>query len=168
MWILNWIPDAIFHILLVVGVMAVIASWILNFIPFVKTYSLPIQVIGFLLTIFAVWHEGGISKDVEWKKRVAEVELKLAEAEAKSEKVNTKIITKVVTKKQIVKEKAEVITKYIDREVIINDNQCIILPATIIAHDAAAQNKAPADIIKEHDKLTVPKEKKKWQDYGKK
>lgn len=177
MWILNWLPDFVFHLILILGVLALLAGWALRMVPVVAKYSLPIQVVGVLLTVLGVWYEGGIAKDAEWKARVAELETKVAQAEVKSEKVNTKVVTKVVTKTQVIKEKGDEVVRYIDREVAKHDAECKIPPAAIKAHNASAMNKAVDEVIltptsvvntTDHNALAAPKEKKSWRDYLKK
>ena len=76
MWILNWLPDFVFHLMLLIGVLAIVASFVLQFVPFVSQYKLPIQVAGIILTVIAVWYEGGIAKDREYRERIAAMELK--------------------------------------------------------------------------------------------
>jgi hypothetical protein len=172
-WILSWLPDFVFHLILIVGVLALLAGWALRMVPVVAKYSLPIQVAGVLLTILGVWYEGGIAKDAEWKARVAELEVKVAQAEVKSAQVNTKVVTKVVTKTQVIKEKGATVTEYIDREIVKYDAECKIPQAAIKAHDASALNKSIDEIITpatvvgsaEHNALAVPKVKKSWRDY---
>jgi len=173
MWILSWLPDVVFHLILIVGVAALLASWVLKFIPFVSAYRLPIQVGGVILTIVGVWYEGGIAKDTEWKARVTELELKVTQAEAKSAKVNTNVVTKVVTKTQVIKQKGATVTEYIDREVVKYDAECKIPQSAIKAHDASALNKAIDEVITpttiigsaEHNVLAAPKVKKSWREY---
>lgn len=145
MWILNWLPDFVFHLILIAGVVALLAGFVFKFIPFVKQYQLPIQVVGVLLTILGVWYEGGIAKDAEWKARVAELETKVAQAEAKSAEVNTKVVTKVVTKLEIVRVKGDEVIKYVDREIVKYDTKfapggvCEIPKEFIQAHNMAAE-----------------------------
>jgi len=174
MWILNWLPDAVFHLILIVGVLALLAGWALRMVPLVAKYSLPIQVAGILLTILGVWYEGGIAKDTEWKAKVAELEIKVAQAETKAAQVNTRIVTKVVTKTRVIKEKGETVIQYIDREVKSADATCKIPTTAIIAHDASAQNIALGDTIvtpgtkinpSDLDKAAQPKPKKSWREY---
>jgi hypothetical protein len=174
MWILNWLPDVVFHLILIAGVLCLLAGFVFKFVPFVKSYQLPLQVVGILLTILGVWYEGGIAKDAEWKARVAELETKVAQAEAKSAQVNTKVVTKIVTKTQVIKEKGDTVVRYIDREVAKYDAQCKIPEAAIRAHDASALNKAveevlltPSSVIDpaDHNALAAPKAKKSWRDY---
>jgi hypothetical protein len=140
MWILDFLPDAFFHLILIIGITGIIAGFLLSFIPIVNQYKLPIQVVSILLFSIGLWYEGGIAKDREWKEKVAELEKKLAIAKAESEKVNTEIITQVVTQKQIIKEKGKTVIEYVDREVIKYDNTCAIPEVVINAHNAAATN----------------------------
>ena len=174
MWILNWLPDAVFHLILVLGALALLAGWALRMVPVVAKYSLPIQVAGVLLTILGVWYEGGIAKDAEWKARVAELETKVAQAEVKSATVNTKVVTKVVTKTQVIKEKGDEVVRYIDREVAKYDAECKIPLVAIKAHDASAMNKTIDEIIlnpssvvntADHNALAAPKTKKSWREF---
>jgi hypothetical protein len=174
MWILNWLPDFVFHLILILGVLALLAGWALKMVPVVAKYSLPLQVAGVLLTILGVWYEGGIAKDAEWKARVAELETKVAQADVKSANVNTKVVTKVVTKTQVIKEKGDEVVRYIDREVAKYDAECKIPQAAIKAHNASAMNKSVEDVIltptsvvntADHNALAAPKAKKSWRDY---
>jgi hypothetical protein len=52
-----------------------------------------------------------------WRERVAEMEKKVAEAEAKSQQVNTVVETKIVEKVKVIKEKGKARIEYIDRVV---------------------------------------------------
>lgn len=173
MWILNWLPDFVFYLILIVGVLALLAGWALRMVPLVAKYSLPIQVVGVLLTILGVWFAGGIAKDAEWKARVAELENKVAQAEAKSAKVNTKVVTKVVTKTQVIKQKGDDVVRYIDREITKYDTECKIPQVAIQAHDASALNKSveevtltPTSVVNtnDHNELAAPKVRKSWRD----
>jgi hypothetical protein len=139
MWILNWLPDFVFHLILIAGVLGLLASWVLKFIPFIATYRLPIQVAGILLTVLGVWYEGGIAKDTEWKVRVAELEVKVAQAEAKSATENVKIVTKVVKQLELVRTRGNDVIQYVDREIVKYDNVCPIPKEVVKAHNMAAE-----------------------------
>ena len=53
-WILSLLPDWVWPALLIIGVLALLAAWVLGFVPFVKNYRLPIQVGGIIATVVAV------------------------------------------------------------------------------------------------------------------
>ena len=143
---MNLLPDWVFHVMLLAGVLGLIASTVLKVIPFVSTYLLPIQVVALLLTIAGVWYEGAISNQAAWEARVLETKAAVAEAAVESADANVKIITKVVKQQQIVKERGDDIVTYVDREVVKYDTKfmpggvCEIPKEVIQALDAAATN----------------------------
>lgn len=84
-----------------------------------------------------------------WQLKVAEVEKKMAEAEAKSQKANVKIVEKVVTKREYIKTRGRDIVKYIDKEIVKYDTkfapggQCEIPKEFIKAINDAAVEPTP-------------------------
>lgn len=145
MWILSFTPDWVFHSITLAGVIGIIAGFLLAFIPFIRTYKLPIQVISLVLLTFGIFMEGAILNEQAWKLKVAEVEKQLAEAEAKSQKENVKIVEKIVTKREYIKTRGRDVVKYIDREIVKYDTkfapggQCEIPKEFIKAINDAAQ-----------------------------
>jgi translation elongation factor EF-Tu-like GTPase len=145
MLLLEFLPNWVFHVLLIVGVLGLLASVVLKFIPVIKTYDFPVKVISILLIMTGVWFDGAMSNQAAWEARVAEMQVKVAEAEAQSEKTNVKIITKVVNKTQIVRTRGEDIIKYVDREIVKYDTKfapggvCEIPKEFIKAHNDAAE-----------------------------
>jgi len=153
MWLMNFLPNWMFHAVLIVGVLGLISSFILNFIPSFKLYHLPIQVIAVLLIAVGVWFEGAMSNQAEWEAKVAELQIKVAEAEAKSQETNVQIITKTVKKLELVRTRGDDIINYVDREVV-KDREvikfvevCPIPQIIINTHNAAALNR-PVEVNK--------------------
>ena len=145
MWILSFLPEWAFHILLIAGVLGTIAGFVLGMIPIVKQYIIPIRVISLIVLSLALYLEGGLADNKEWELKVKDLEAKLAKAEADGANKNTEIQEKVVEKIKVVREKGRDIIKYIDREVV-KDNEvvkyverCPAIPAAIIEeHNKAA------------------------------
>lgn len=153
-------------LVLIIGFILLIVGFVLSFLPVVNRYKMPIQVIGIAIFCFGVYSQGKIVVENEYRLKVAELQVKLKEAEAKAETVNTKIVTEVVTKREIVREKGAEVIKYIDREVVKFNESCPITQPIIKAHNAAALNKSIEEPItfntvidtKEHNQLiTQPK-----------
>jgi hypothetical protein len=156
MSLLSFITEWATHAILAVGILLVIAGFVLDFIPFVKSYQLACQVIGIIMLGFGLYSEGKLAESQSWEAKVKDLEVKLADAEVRAANVNTEIVTQTVTKKQIIKEKGEDVIKYIDREVVKYDNNCPIPQSAIKAHNAAAQNKkVDEDVIVTPD-TTIP------------
>jgi hypothetical protein len=124
MFILHFLPDFVSHIILIAGILGTIAGFVLGFIPFIRTYQLPIQIISLLLLSFGLYIEGGLANEESWQLKVKEVEAKLATKEAQSQEKNVEIVEKVVTKTEYIKTKGQEIIKYIDKEVV-KDNEVI-------------------------------------------
>lgn len=145
MWIINWLPEFVVHLIFLAGVVGTIAGFVLGFIPFVSKYKLPIQIISLILLSLGVYLEGGLAEKAKWELRVKEMEVKVAEAEAKSAVVNTEIVEKVITQRQVIKVKGDKVIEYIDREVKVFDNTCTVPEMAIKAHNMAAKNEAPPE-----------------------
>jgi hypothetical protein len=145
MWILSFLPDWIFHAIVIAGLVAVIVGTFLKSMPIINNYSLPIKVIGYIVLALGIFLEGGLNNEKVWQARVKEVEEKLAIAEAKSKEENVKIETKIITKTQVIKTRGKDIVKYVDREIVKYDTKfapggiCEIPKEFIKAHNDAAE-----------------------------
>ena len=131
--------------MLLTGLLLTVAAFFIKRIPVINQYRTPAQVLGIALLVLGVYWRGGYAIEQEWRERVAEMEARVAAAEAKSAEENTKIVTKVVTKTEIIRTRGETITKYIDREIVQYDTkfapggQCEIPREFIKAHNDAAE-----------------------------
>jgi hypothetical protein len=90
----------------------------MRFVPAIYMYKTPIQVVSIILIAIGTYMSGAISNEEVWQARVKELEVKVAQSEAKAAQQNTQIVEKIVYKDKIVKEKGDEIVKYIDREVV--------------------------------------------------
>jgi hypothetical protein len=118
MWILSWLPYWIFYAIFFLGIIGFIASLVMRFVPAIYMYKTPIQVVSIILIAIGTYMSGAISNEEVWQARVKELEVKVAQSEAKAAQQNTQIVEKIVYKDKIVKEKGDEIVKYIDREVV--------------------------------------------------
>ena len=148
MWIINWLPEFVVHLIFLAGIVGTIAGFVLGFIPFVSKYKLPIQIISLLLLSLGVYLEGGLAEKAKWELRVKEMEAKVAKAEAEAAKVNTVIVEKVVKEKEFIKVKGQKVIEYIDREVKVFDENCTVPDIAIKAHDMSAGNELPPEAPK--------------------
>jgi uncharacterized membrane protein len=142
MWVLNFLPDWFFYIVLLAGVGGLIASYLMKFIPFVYIYRTPIQLVSVVSIVVGTFMIGAAWNDQAWKDRVDEMEQKVAAAEVKSTEENVKIVTKIVKKTELVRTKGDEVIKYIDREIVKYDERCEIPNELVNAlNDAAEQPK---------------------------
>ena len=148
-WILSFIPDWFWTLVLIFGILGTLASWVLKFIPFISTYRLPIQVASIIALVVGVYFQGVIANEAKWQDKVAELQQKVAEAEVKSKETNIVVQEKIVTKTKVIKEKGKDIINYVDREVVKKEEiikyieQCPVPKEIIDLHNQATDlNKA--------------------------
>jgi len=134
MWIFNFIPSWTFQLTFFLGIVVYLVATTLKILPYSSLFKYGSIGIIFLSTFLL----GAQSNDDTWRKRAADLQLKVKELETKSAEENVKIVEKVVTKKQLVVEKGQDIIKYVDREVVKNQEvikyveQCPKLPDEIV------------------------------------
>ena len=151
MWILHLLPDTLIlwicNSLLAAGFLLTVAAFFIQTVPLLNQYRLPAQILGIALLVVGVYWRGGYAVESEWRERVAELELKVAEAEKQSAQVNTEIVTKIVTKTKVIRERGNDIVQYLDREVVKNQEvirfveNCPIPEVIVNTHNAAAVNR---------------------------
>lgn len=123
MWILSWLPNWIFYGIFFAGLLGLLATYIMKFIPFVYVYRTPIQAISILAIAIGTYMSGAISNEESWQAKVKEMEAKVAAAEIESQKENVKIVEKIVKKTEYITRKGQDIIQYVDREVVKYDTK---------------------------------------------
>ena len=123
MWILQWLPDWIFYGIFFAGLLGLLATYVMKFIPFVYVYRTPIQAISILAIAIGTYMSGAISNEEAWQARVKEMEAKVAAAEVQSVKENIKIVEKVVKKTEYITRRGQDIIQYVDKEVTKYDDR---------------------------------------------
>ena len=141
MWILNFLPFWFFHLITLLGVVGLVAGFVLGMIPFIAKYKLPIQIFSLLLLVFGIYMEGAISNEEKWQALVKEMEAKVALAEEKSKNANSKIEYKFLDKVKLVEKTQVVIQEKLKEVEKVIDAKCEIDPSVISILNEAA--KAP-------------------------
>ena len=94
-WLMNFIPDSIFvyvyYCLLGLGILFYISSKLVSWIPFIKNYKFPVELIGVISLVAGAFLIGGYGVEMSWRQRVKDLEEKIKIAEEKSKEVNTVI-----------------------------------------------------------------------------
>lgn len=123
MWIYTFLPEWAFHTLLAVGLIATIIGFVLGTMPFIRKYALALKILGVFVLSLAIYLEGGLNDYREWEFKANEMKAKLAELETKMTKSDVQVIEKTVVQTKIVKEKANTVIKYVDREIVKYDTK---------------------------------------------
>ena len=115
MWIFTVAPEWATHLVFAIGVIGILAGFVLGFIPFIKRYLLPIKIISLTIFSLGVYLEGGLADNKEWELKVKEVEAKVAKAEAAAAKANTELQVALTERDTALSKKGDTIIKYVDR-----------------------------------------------------
>ena len=145
---LNFIPDSwlitIVNLTMAVSVIGLAATWLLSRLPMIGGYAKIIRLVCVGTLLLSVNFKGSLDTELIWRARVAELEAKIAAAEAKSQQVNTIIQTKIVTRTKVVHDTQIVVQEKI-REVEKRVNEkCEIDPAVIEIHNQSAETPGEA------------------------
>lgn len=139
-WLLQLLPDWLFHLILTLGVIGIIASFVLTFVPFVSQYKTIIQILSVILLVVGVYYEGAISNNEQWEQKVTELQIKLARAEKASADLNTLLIEELLNREKSIVEINNLNKKYLDSIKTKVDKECKIGSDVINLHNSAARN----------------------------
>ena len=123
MWILQWLPNWIFYGIFFAGLLGLLATYVMKFIPFVYVYRTPIQAVSVLAIVIGTYMSGAISNEESWQTKVKEMEAKVAAAEIESQKENIKVVEKIVKKTEYITRRGQDIIQYVDREIVKYDTK---------------------------------------------
>ena len=141
MWLLHLLPDSfliyVINGICIAGLVATVLGFFLGWVPFVNRYKTPLQIIGIVLLTVGVYWKGGYSTEMEWRARVAEVEKKVAIAEAKAKQANTQVQTKIVTKIVKIKEKQQVVKERIQQNKEVINRECKLSDEAISIYNSS-------------------------------
>ena len=146
MWMLAFIPDAfilwVVNAILIAGIIGTVVAFFFGFfvryLPWIIPYRMLLQIVALVLLIAGVYFKGGVGVEMVWRARVADMEAKVAKAEAESKTANENIKTVYVDKVRVVKESQVVIQEKIKSVEVRIDSQCKITSETVdILNDAA-------------------------------
>jgi hypothetical protein len=138
MWIIDFLPDWIWTLVLWLGIISIGVSYLLAKIPVVGQYKLPLRIGGVVALLIGVYFQGAVSNEEKWQARVKELEAKIVVAEEKSKEETVKIVNKTVVKREYYRERGNDIVQYVDREIVKYDNTCPVPKEVVKAHNDAA------------------------------
>ena len=145
MWVLSFLPDWVFHLILCIGLLGTVGGWVLKKFPTLSAHSPSIQITGIVLLVVSIWYEGGIAKDAEYRLKIAELSQKASEAEAKAAEANAQIEYIYVNKVQKIKDVQIVIKERVIKDASVIDKNCKVSPEAINLLNASAKNELPGD-----------------------
>ena len=139
MWILKFLPDFVFHLIFIAGLLGLAASFVLKFVPFVTQYRVPIQVAASIMIAIGLYMEGAISDNTAWVDRVHEMEKKVAKAEAKSADANTQLVTAIAKNKEKIAANQQAVSQAIQQNIQAINRQCTLTDVSVQMYNQAVQ-----------------------------
>ena len=139
MWIVNFFPDFIFHILLLVGLLGLVTSVVLDSIPFISTNAKAIQLASAVVLAIAVYFEGAISDNTAWVDRVHQMEKKVAEAEAKSADANTRLVTEMGKNREKIAANQQAVNQAIQQNIQAINRECKLTDVSVEMYNQAVR-----------------------------
>ncbi len=163
LYMFEFIPDMVWHILLLVSAGLVFVTAFFSFVP----YRLPLGILGAFVLALTLWVEGGIANEAKWQAEIDKMKVALAEAEKKATQKNTEIQEKIVYKDRVVKERGAAQIQYIDRivqgetikETVVKDmspEQRAEFEKKVVELQTSIKNcPVPKIVVEEHNKAAV-------------
>lgn len=139
MWLLNFFPSLLIHLILATGIIVFLVATFFTAIPFIGKHSTAAQVVGACILGIGLYLEGGLSYKEKVEKDVLELQVKFNKAEAESERLNGELQSKLNSGTTIIKERGQTIIKYLESDAGRQyDSKCVIPDDIIDAHNQAA------------------------------
>lgn len=139
-FILEILPEWLWPLLLVAGIAGYVIGHFSYYLPPIRPHALIFKIVGCTIVAVCIFIMGMNYANQKWKQAAAELQTKIAVAEAKAGVVNTVIEEKLVTKVEVVKVQGDTVTKFIDREVVKYDSTCTIPPTLVDALNMSAKD----------------------------
>jgi len=139
MWILKWLPDFIFHLIFIAGLLGLGASFVLKFVPFFVQYRVVIQVVASIMIAVGLYMEGAISDNTAWVDRVHQMEKKVAEAQAQSADANTKLVTEIARNREKIAYNQAAVKQAIQQNIQAINRQCKLTDVSVEMYNQAVR-----------------------------
>lgn len=121
------------------GLVGLIATFIMRFIPFVYVYRSPIQLISIFFLLVSTFGAGWVINERAWQARAEEFKEKVAKAEQQSAELNDKLSSNLKQKTTVIRERGETLIQYVEKEIVKYNDRCDIPKEFNQIHNKAAE-----------------------------
>lgn len=147
MWILHLIPtdwlNIVINVLIGIGIIGSIISWMIGIIPFFVQYKTPTSIVSTIFLVIGVFFKGSYTIEADYRSRLEEMEKKLAETEERAGHINTEIQIQTVEKIKKIKEIVYVNKQIIQEKRAAIDSMCVLSDDARLLYNNAIENKIP-------------------------
>jgi len=104
LWMIDFLPDWFWTILLILGIILLLAGWLLKKIPIIKNYSIPINILGVVFTLSGVYFQGVVANENKWIQRIDELEEEVKIKEEQMKAATEKLAAETQAKNNVILE----------------------------------------------------------------
>lgn len=139
------IPESVYHSLIIIGSLGIVASFFVKFIPFIYRYLVPLQIFSILLLVIGIYYSGVTANEARWQTEVKKLKNNVLLAEERARNISSKIEYVFIDRVQQVKD-VQVIVQERLRDISVSiDSQCKVTPEAIELVNSAARNVKPGE-----------------------
>lgn len=149
MFLLSFLPDSflemVINAILISGaILTFLSFFVINKIlmkwPGMSPYYHLLQLVSAILLLAGVYFKGSYATEAEWRAKVKAAEEQVRIAEQQATEATAKVETKIVEKTKFIKQRAQVVVREVDREIVKYNNTCVIPTKFIELHNQAAES----------------------------
>ena len=146
MWLLNWLPDSLLHLVvmgtMLSGIVLYVLGIFISFVPPALPYKEPIKFFAIVLLVAGVYAYGSYDNEMSWRAKEADLKAKIAVSEAQAKTANEALAAEIARRDKIIKDSQAAIKARIQKEAEQIDANCIVSDNAIsILNDAARSKK---------------------------
>lgn len=145
MFTLTDIPQGFYHAITIIGVLGLIASYLVKFIPFIYRYLLPLQILSIILIVVGVYYSGVTANEEKWKTEALKLKNDVLLAEERARTISSKIEYIFIDRVQQVKDVQVVVQEKLRDISVSIDSKCKVSPEAIELINSAAKNVKPGE-----------------------
>jgi len=169
-WMLSLLPDWFWTLVLTIGVVGIIAAWILKRVPMISFYRIPILIISVACLVVGVFVEGLLYNEKIYEEEKNRLEAVIQKYKDQSSNTNLEIREKIVEKTKVIEKRGKDIIKTIEvpgpervKEITkdMSDDQRKAFETQIEELKRASQCSLPPIIVDAHNKAASKPEGEK-------
>jgi len=144
MWLLHLLPMGliaiIVHGILLLGVVALAASYIVRYIPTIGIYALPVRIASIAILVVAVYLEGVYGTHMWYQDQVKDLQAAVAKSEEQSKTLNTELSTAIQKDTVTIKDHTNTVHTEVVEKLVPIDKDCTLDPmvVTVLNHGATS------------------------------
>jgi hypothetical protein len=145
MWFLSFIPDSmlkiVIHSMVFAGLFLTFGGSFLKDLPVLGAYVRIARQLGIVLFVVGVFFEGGYATEMSYRKRIAEMQEKINEAEKKSVLLNETLTNELNKKRDDIKDKVKQNAKDIQAQRQKIDAECRLSDTAWMLYNSSVETK---------------------------